>query len=86
MPNPFNYSCPKCGSRDEIEICALVSLRLIGNGATMAEDVIDIDGHCWSSENAAACNACGFDGTVKDFEPAGAAVIQLFGTRQASRR
>jgi hypothetical protein len=86
MGNRFNYRCPKCGSPDQIEICALVSVRLTGNGAEIADDVKDIDGSCWSSENAAGCGACGFQGAVKDFETSGATVIPLFGTRQASAR
>jgi hypothetical protein len=30
--NRFNYRCPKCGSPDEIEIIALVSVRLTSTG------------------------------------------------------
>lgn len=36
MSNRFNYRCPKCGSPDEIEICAFVSVRLTNDGAKIA--------------------------------------------------
>ena len=43
MGNRFNYRCPECGSPDEIEICAFVSIRLTAEGAEIAEEVQDID-------------------------------------------
>jgi hypothetical protein len=33
MGNRCNYRCPKCGSPDEIEIIALVSVRLTSTGS-----------------------------------------------------
>jgi hypothetical protein len=87
MSNPFNYRCPQCGSADQIEICALVAVHLTSNGARIADTVKDTDGSCWSSDNAAGCEACGFEGAVKDFEPAGGAnVVQFFPTRRPARR
>jgi hypothetical protein len=87
MGNRFNYRCPQCGNPDEIEICALVGLRLTRSGAEIADVTKDIDGTYWTADNAAGCDACGFQGAVKDFEPAGGAtVIQLFPTRRAGRR
>lgn len=77
MGNPFNYRCPKCGSPNEIEICAFISVRLASNGAEITDEAY-IDGSYWSPENAAGCEACGFEGAVKDFvssSPAG--VISL---------
>ena len=85
MSNRFNYRCPQCGSPDEIEICAFVSIRLTASGAEIAENVQDLDGSCWSAENGAGCAACGYEGAVKDFETRRTAVIRLFPTRQASR-
>lgn len=89
MPNRFNYRCPKCGSPDEIEICAFISVRLTGDGAEIDPDELaDCGPHnsAWSPVNGAGCAACGFDGTVEDFERTGATIIDLFPTRQASRR
>ena len=77
MANRFNYRCPQCGSPDEIEICALVGVRLTGNGAEIADDVKDIDGSCWSSDNAAGCDACGYQGAVKDFASWPARIVSL---------
>jgi hypothetical protein len=68
---------PKCGSPDDIEICALVAVRLTGNGAEIAHSVKDIDGSYWSSENAAGCEACGYQGAVKDFAFSPAGVVWL---------
>ena len=87
MPNGFNYRCPKCGSPDEMEICAFVSVRLTSSGrAEIIADVTSIDGRFWTSDDLAGCNACQFEGIVEDFEPpTGARVIELF-PRQTSRK
>ncbi len=77
MGNCFNYRCPQCRRADAIEICAFVSVRLTGTGAEIAGDVKDIDGSSWSFENAAGCEACGFEGAVKDFANAPAGVVSL---------
>ena len=67
MGNRFNYRCPKCGSPDAIEICAFVAIRLTDNGAAITEDVQDLDGSYWSTDNGADCGACGYEGAVRDF-------------------
>jgi len=85
MANRFNYRCPHCGCPDEIEICAFMYVHLTKAGAEISDDVKNIGGESWCSESAADCNACGFQGAVKDFEPQGATVIELF-PRQAIRR
>jgi Zn ribbon nucleic-acid-binding protein len=91
MGNRFNYRCPKCGSPDDIEIIILayVGARLTRSGATIiSQDVKNIDDSEWPSENAANaadCDACGFQGAMKDVEPQRATVIELF-PRQAIRR
>ena len=77
MGNRFNYRCPKCAGPDEIEICAFVSIRLTGNGAEIAEEVQDIDGSCWSQDNAAGCGACGYEGAVRDFSALPPGVVSL---------
>jgi hypothetical protein len=43
----------------------------------IADSVKDIDGSCWSSDNAAGCDACGYQGDVKDFASWPAGVISL---------
>lgn len=85
MGNRFNYRCPHCGCPDEIEICAFVSVRLTANGAVIADDIKDIDGSYWTAENAADCNACGFKGAVKDFEPTATATVVSFPSRMRRR-
>ena len=66
MGNRFNYRCPKCGSPDGIEIIALVSVLLTSTGTE--GDASNCDPDDWTGENEAGCNACGYIGTVKDFE------------------
>lgn len=77
MTNRFKYCCPKCGSADEIEICAFVSIRLTAGGAEIAEDVHDLDESCWSADNAAGCGACGYEGVVRDFSALPPGVVSL---------
>ena len=62
----FNYRCPRCGSPDEIEIDAIVTVRLTSTGTE--GDASNCDPDDWTGENEAGCNACGYIGTVKDFE------------------
>ena len=85
MANRFNYRCPKCGSPDEIDICAFISVHLTSDGAELAQDLTEITPQSWSSEIGAGCGACGFEGLARDFQPQGATVIELF-PRQVSRR
>jgi hypothetical protein len=66
MGNRFNYRCPKCGSPDEIEIIALVSVRLTSTGTE--GDASNCTPEDWTDFNGAGCNACGYDGTVADFD------------------
>jgi len=69
MGNRFNYRCPKCGRPDEIEIDAIVSVRLTSTGTE--GDASNCGPDDWTGENGAGCDACGYSGTVKDFEPTG---------------
>jgi hypothetical protein len=77
MGNRFNYRGPREGGADEINICAFVSIRLTADGAEIAEDVQDLDGSCWSADNAAGCGACGYEGAVRDFSALPAGVVSL---------
>ena len=77
MGNRFNYRCPTCGSADEIDICAFVSIRLTADGAEIAEEVQDIDNSCWSHDNPAGCAACGYEGAVRDFAAMPPGVVSL---------
>jgi hypothetical protein len=78
MGNHLNYRCPQCGRADEIEICAIGSVRLTGNGADMAEVVIqDLDGSSWSADYAAGCGACGYTAAVRDFSALPPGVVSL---------
>jgi hypothetical protein len=76
MGNRLNYRCPKCGGPDEIDIAAIVSVRLTRTDTE--GDASNCGPEDWTGENAASCDACGYVGTVNEFEPAGV-VIALFG-------
>jgi hypothetical protein len=72
MSNRFNMSCPKCGDEDHIDISGFVTLRLSPTGV----EPRDFEPDC-TSENGAECAACGYVGTVKEFEtPTGLALVQ----------
>jgi hypothetical protein len=77
MGNRLNYRCPKCGSPDEIEICAFVSIRLTPTPPRLPKRFEDIDGFCWSQDNAAGCGACGYEGAVRDFSALPPGVVSL---------
>jgi hypothetical protein len=64
MSNLWNMKCPKCGCENQIDIQAAVWIRLTSD-STEASDY-----HRWEPESPASCEACDYNGTVKDFEPA----------------
>ena len=79
MGNRFNYRCPTCGSADEIEICAFVSIRLTDDGAAIAEEVhaLAASPSCTDGRispvptgppiTARVAAACGYEGAVTGF-------------------
>jgi hypothetical protein len=66
----------RSGSPDEIEIIALVSVRLTSTGSE--GDASNCTPEDWTDFNGAGCTACGYEGEVKDFEPQGV-IIGIFG-------
>jgi hypothetical protein len=66
MGNRFGYRCPKCGSPAQIEIDALVPVRLTSTGTE--GDASNCGPDDWTDENGAGRSACGYSGTVKDFD------------------
>jgi hypothetical protein len=72
VSNPFDMRCPKCGSADHISLAAIVNVRITSLGAEVQDDA-----PTWTSDNGAGCEACGYDGEVKEFEkPTGLTVVQ----------
>jgi ribosomal protein S27E len=71
MSNFFDMRCPNCGGKDQIDIQALVWIRLCEDGTDAAASQ-DGDQHC-PPKSPAACVACGHRDTVRSFEPAGGA-------------
>ena len=61
--NQWNLCCPECGREDEIDIAAIVWVRLCPDGtdATLAHN----GDHEWGDDSAAYCNACDFQGQAR---------------------
>lgn len=60
------FRCPLCGDRSEIDITALVDVRITDDGsdATLANDQT----HFWEGHSPAQCGACGHTGEVYEFK------------------
>jgi hypothetical protein len=69
--NFFEMRCPKCGDDRQIEIQAMLWVRVCEDGtdAGAAEE----GSHDWEPDSSAICRACGHSGQVHHFEPAEAA-------------
>ena len=61
----WGLRCPHCKSCDEIDIAATVWVRLCPDGTDPALSYCG--DHAWTDDSEACCNACGFDGRVRDF-------------------
>jgi hypothetical protein len=59
------YHCPKCGGSDDIQIVALVTVRLIQSEklGTEGSEPVDSD-HEWTEQSAAWCGECNWSGKV----------------------
>ena len=68
MSNSFEKKCPKCGNEDRIDIHAAMWVRLTSDGTDA--DTSACGEHVWCGDSMAACRACDYNGTVKDFEKA----------------
>ena len=73
MGNRFHYRCPKCGSRDDIEVCAFVTIRLTQEGTE--GDASNLGPDDWTSVSGADCRTCGYEGMAGDFEPEGQTLV-----------
>jgi hypothetical protein len=67
MSNTFDMKCPKCGCEDQIDIQASIWVRVTSDGTDA--DAPSCGDHIWEPDSVAACEACGYNGKVKDFEP-----------------
>jgi hypothetical protein len=63
MSKRFDMRCPECGDTDHITIAAIVNVRLTSLGTEVQDDA-----PTWTSENGAGCEACGYEGIVREFE------------------
>jgi hypothetical protein len=65
MGNQFGLRCPSCEGTDEIDVRALVWIRLFEDGtdAYVSED----RNSEWGERSEAYCAACGFTGRIKEF-------------------
>ena len=69
IDNDFNMRCPKCGASNEIDIAAMVWVRLCPDGTDVT--LADNGDHEWDARNNAACGSCGHHGDVAAFTKAG---------------
>ena len=60
-----DHQCPKCGRNDELDVQALIWVRITEDGtdADLAED----KDHTWEDDSPIVCNSCGWQGKVKEF-------------------
>ena len=65
MTNEFNMRCPKCGSADQIDIEAIVWVRLTDDGTD--PDAARYGHHEWDGASHARCDACDHRGIVSTF-------------------
>src|SRR5271166_3015060 len=66
MGNQFDLRCPSCDGTDEIDVQALVWIRLLEDGT---DAYASEDGSSeWDQSSKAHCGDCGFFGRVKEFE------------------
>lgn len=63
--NQFDMTCPECGDDSEIEVAALVWVKLVHDGTEADGD------HEWDDDSPCRCNACGFTGKVINFDEEG---------------
>ena len=61
----WHLRCPKCGRDDQLDIEALVMVRLTPDG-TDADESISGD-HTWGDDSVIVCAACDHTAKVKDF-------------------
>lgn len=64
--NDADLFCPACGRSDQLDVCATVKVRLTPNGADA--ELIENNSYEWHDESSCSCVACGFDGTVGEFD------------------
>jgi hypothetical protein len=65
MSNYLNFTCPKCGSGENISVGVIVGAKLLPTGY-----IIEDDGHLniWDCSGA-SCHICGYEGEAKEFMP-----------------
>jgi predicted nucleic-acid-binding Zn-ribbon protein len=62
VPNYLNYTCPKCGSGEEISVSVIVGAKLLSSGYSI--DDVEID-----EFSGTECHGCGYVGEAKEFMP-----------------
>lgn len=59
-------ACPNCGDHEQLDVSALVSVRLMPGMETSAEDA-EITDHDWNSDSWVTCGACGHNAQAYKF-------------------
>ena len=71
MTNFLDMRCPKCGDEDRLDIQATIWIRVYEDGTDA--DAAGDGNHDYEPSSPALCGACGYWGTVRQFELAGGA-------------
>jgi len=69
LANTYGMACPKCRSSNQIDVAAVVWVRLCRDGTDVFE-AANGDQE-WTKTSAAYCAGCGQTGTVASFTKAG---------------
>ncbi len=60
----YRLACPECGEDDRLQILVETMVDLSPDGTTEVDNPI----HEWREGNYCACQACGHEATVSDFD------------------
>ena len=61
----WQMQCPKCRADNEIDITAMVDVRLMPDGSDTYES--EDGNHYWDDTSPATCGGCGFHGPAREF-------------------
>ena len=60
----YRLACPECGEDDRLQILVETMVDLSPDGTTEVDNPI----HEWREANYCACQSCGHEATVSDFD------------------
>lgn len=64
MANAFDMACPNCGDTTNLDIQALIWVRVTADGTD--PDEARLHDHDWEDKSECYCDACDWAGKVRD--------------------